>query len=292
MRPSVMSGLFSRMPMNDSGLFVIKRLNMVGRKVEMPSDPVRSPIHCFFFITKGEALIEIGEESYFFKESECAIIPAGQIFSVRYYDDCTGFMGGFHSNFLNTDTKGKNLLCNFGFLRQWGSHKLRFDSVRGGYVANIFDRLCFENESGGNVDIMKAYLMTFLVEVDAVFQNTESVEDKIGIENVLCNSFIELVFKRCNHSIPVSEYADKLNVTAAHLYKIVKRFTGKTPLTWINEAIILEAKKMICNTELTISEVAANVGINDPSYFSRLFKKQVGMTPVEFREKIKNPIKG
>ena len=265
---------------------------MVGRKVEMPSDPVRSLIHCFFFITKGEALIEIGEESYFFKENECAIIPAGQIFSVRYYDDCTGFMGGFHTNFLNTDTEGKSLLYNFSFLRLWGSHKLRFDSARGSYIFNIFDRLSVENEMGGSRDIMKAYLMTFLVEVDVMFRNTAVEEDETGVENRLCNSFIELVFKECDHSIQVSEYAGRLNVTAAHLYKIVKRFTGKTPLTWINEAIILEAKKMISIGELTISEVAEKVGINDPSYFSRLFKKQAGMTPVEFREKIKNPIKG
>ena len=283
----MMSGLFDRISVDDSGFFVVKRLDMRGRKVEMPSAPVRSPIHCFFFVTRGEVLITIGEESSFFKENECAVIPAGQIFSVRYYDDCTGYMGGFHTNFLNTDIEGKNLLHTFGFLRQWGSHKLLFDNNRGSYIANIFERLCIESETGKSTDIIKAYLTAFLVEMDVVFQKSVTPEDEFGVENRLCNNFIELVFEECNHSIPIAKYAGRLNVTPPYLYKIIKQFTGKTPLTWINEAVILEAKKLLCHTEKTINEVAAAVGINDPSYFSRLFKKQTGLTPVAFRDKMK-----
>ena len=285
--PSMMSGLFDKISMNDSGFFVLRRLDMRGRKVEMPSAPVRSPIHCFFFVTRGEALITIGEESYFFKDSECAIIPAGQLFSVRYYDDCTGFMGGFHTNFLNTDNEGKNLLHTFGFLRQWGSHKLLFDTQQREYMVNIFERLCAENETGKNSDVIKAYLTAFLVEVDVVFQKTESADNKIGLDNKMCNRFIEMVFKNCNHSISIAEYAEKLNITPPHLYKIIKRFTGKTPLTWINEAVVLEAKKLLSHTDMTINEISAAVGINDPSYFSRLFRKQTGLTPGAFRDRMK-----
>ena len=284
--PSMMSGLFDKISMNDSGFFVVRRLDMRGRKVEMPSAPVRSPIHCFFFVTRGEVLITIGEESYFFKENECAVIPAGQLFSVQYYDDCTGFMGGFHTNFLNTDNEGKNLLHTFGFLRQWGSHKLLFDTLQGGYVANIFERLCAENEMGKNSDIIKAYLNAFLVEVDIVFQKSRMPEDSFNLENRLCNNFIELVFEECNHSIPIADYAGKLNITSPHLHRIIKRFTGKTPLTWINEAVILEAKKLLCHTMMTVNDISAKVGINDPSYFSRLFKKHSGFTPGAFRESV------
>ena len=284
--PSMMSELFGRMIADDAGFFVVRRLNMAGRKVELPSDMIRSPIHCFFFVTRGETLITIGEESLFFKANECAVIPAGQFFSVRYYDDCVGYMGGFHTNFLNTDNEGKNLLHTFSFLRQWGSHKLLFNAAQGNNVANIFERLCIENETEKDRDIIKAYLTAFLVGINVVFQKSKGSEDKLNVDNRLCNNFIELVFERCNHSIPIVDYAEKLNITPIYLNKVTKRFTGKTPLTWINEAVILEAKKLLCHTEMTINEIADKVGINDPSYFSRLFKKQVGITPVAFRDKI------
>ena len=48
-----------------------------------------------------------------------------------------------------------------------------------------------------------------------------------------------------------------------------------------------EVKALLSHTDLTVNEIAARVGMLDPSYFSRFFRKQVGMTPVDFREKMK-----
>ena len=281
--PAVMADLFSKMPMHDNSLFVIRKLDVAASKKSFPSPLIRSGIHCFFYIVKGEALILIGEKSYLFKANECAVIPAGQMFSVRYHNDCTGFMGGFHIDFLNFDNENNSILRTFGFLRQWGSHKVLFDSRRGDYVSNIFERLCFENEERKNHKIIKAYLMALLVEIDEAYRNSASSKDEPSIENKLCNSFVELVFENANHSLPIAFYADKLNVAISHLHKTIKRFTGKTPLEWVNEAVLLESKIMLCHTVLTVNEIALKVGIHDPSYFSRLFKKHVGISPVSFR---------
>jgi AraC-like DNA-binding protein len=58
-------------------------------------------------------------------------------------------------------------------------------------------------------------------------------------------------------------------------------------LAWIDEAVVSEAKALLSHTDLTVNEIAARVGILDPSYFSRFFRKQVGLTPIDFREKMK-----
>ena len=281
--PSIMAGLFSKMPVNNNALFVIRRLDVSASPKGFPSPLIRSEIHCFFYVVKGEALILIGEKSYLFKANECAVIPAGQMFAVRYYNDCTGYMGGFHIDFLNVDNASNSILRSFGFLRQWGNHKVLFDSMQGDYVRNIFERLCYENEKGNNTKIIKAYLTALLVEIDEVYRNSASSEDELSIENRLCNNFVELVFENANHSLPMAYYADRLNVATAHLHKTIKRFTGKTPLEWVNEAVLLEAKIMLCHTELTVNEIASKVGIHDSSYFSRLFKKHIGTSPVLFR---------
>ena len=283
---------FGKMSVNNADLFVIKRLDMPKMKVESPSPLIRSEIHCFFFIMRGEALIAIGDESYFFKANECAVIPSGQMFSVRYYDDCAGFMGGFHSDFLNTDNEGKNLLHTFGFLRKWGEHKVIFDEQQGKHITTLFERLNIENDSGKNKNIIKAYLTTLLVEIDEVYQRSETANDDFLSSNRICNRFIESVFKQCDHRIPIVAYAEKLNITPAHLHKTIKRFTGKTPLTWINEAVILEAKVLLAHTDSPVNEIAGKVGIHDSSYFARLFKKQVGVSPVDYRNESKYPQKG
>ena len=281
---SIMENRFRSMRPSDPKLFLVRQLNTSGMKTDMPSEPIRSQIHCFFFVSKGESLITIGDKSYLFKENECAVIPAGQVFLVRYYNDCKGYMGGFHTDFLNADTEGKNLLRTFAFLRKWGGHKVLFDEEHGSYIQNIFSRLYTEQQGKKNADILKAYLIALLVEVDEAYNKiSDSQESEAGVNNQLCNNFIEFAFANPDLSKSVSFHADRLNVSAGHLQKVLKRLTGKTPLAWISEAVVLEAKTLLLHTDLPISMVAERIGITDPSYFARIFKKSTGLSPARFR---------
>ncbi|MDR2844228.1 MAG: AraC family transcriptional regulator, partial [Candidatus Symbiothrix sp.] len=276
--PTEMIERFHTMRVENPKLFVIRRLHATHSAKENFMPPVRSAIHCFFFVTHGETLIMIGDESYLFKANECAVIPAGQMFSVRYYNDCIGFMGGFHTHFLTADNEGKSLLHTFAFLRKWGTHKVLFDGQSGLYVANLFERLYQENESDKNESILKAYLTTLLVEIDTAERKMLTQTSDLSAANTLCNHFLEAVFDQPNLNLSIGHYAEKFNVTQAHLQKTVKSCTGKTPLTWINEAVILEAKSLLSHTDIPVNEIAGRVGVLDPSYFARIFKKQVGVT--------------
>jgi AraC-like DNA-binding protein len=62
--------------------------------------------------------------------------------------------------------------------------------------------------------------------------------------------------------------------------------TGKASSRWIDETLVLEAKVLLHQTDLSVGEVAAALGLFDPSYFARLFKKNAGVTPGAFRKKI------
>jgi AraC-like DNA-binding protein len=280
-----MVDLFSKISL-DAEYFSVRRIQMEGRKVELPTPPIRASIHCFVFITGGETLVTIGEETYCFKANECASIPAGQVFSVRYFDNTTGFMGRFNDEFLNSNIDGKNVIGSFSILRRWGTHKVCFDAEHSKYIGDIFERLYVESSSKKNKNIIRAYLTTLLTEIEEIHQPNSDAP--IQTENDICNKYIELVFKCSKHDVSLSEYAAQLNITQNYLSKIVKRFTGKTPLAWITEAVVLDAKVSLCQTAMTTSEIAFSVGIDDPSYFARLFKKQTGYTPQEYREKKKS----
>ena len=285
--PSVMVELFGKIPLNTE-YFSVRRIQMEGRKVELPAPPVRSGIHCFVFITGGETLITIGKETYCFKAGECAAIPAGQMFMVRYFDNSTGYMGGFNDEYLNSNIDWKNLVGSFSILRRWGRHKVCFDAEHSKHIAEIFERLYSESSGKKNKNIIRVYLTALLTEIEELSLPGNGNDATLQTENNLCNRYIELVFKSGKHNIPLSEYAAQLNITQNYLSKIVKRFTGKTALAWIIEAVVLEAKVLLCQTSMTVSKIAFSLGVDDPSYFARLFKKQTGCTPQEYREKKKS----
>ena len=83
----------------------------------------------------------------------------------------------------------------------------------------------------------------------------------------------------------VNAIANELNTSARYLSDLLKQETGKTALEHIHIFLIDEAKNLLLGTENTIAETAYQLGFENPPYFSRLFKKEVGLTPLEFRLK-------
>tara|TARA_B110000090_G_C13393438_1_gene450323 strand:+ start:604 stop:1446 length:843 start_codon:yes stop_codon:yes gene_type:complete len=86
----------------------------------------------------------------------------------------------------------------------------------------------------------------------------------------------------------VSEYADLLNKSPKTLSNLFSKYTNKTPLQVINERIILEAKKLLLQSDKSSKEIAFNLGFLEASHFSKFFKNQVGMSPIHFKKNIIN----
>ena len=82
--------------------------------------------------------------------------------------------------------------------------------------------------------------------------------------------------------------ASRLNMSSRYLSDLLKQETGKTALDHIHIFLISEAKNLLRGSEKTIAEVAYSLGFENPSYFSRLFKKETGISPVEFRDQLLN----
>ncbi|WP_343659190.1 helix-turn-helix domain-containing protein [Chryseobacterium sp.] len=80
-----------------------------------------------------------------------------------------------------------------------------------------------------------------------------------------------------------SEYAELLNITRGYLTETVREVTGKPAQHWIHQEILIEAKRLLVFTNLSVKEVAYELGYSDHTYFSRLFSKLENQSPSEFR---------
>jgi AraC family transcriptional activator of pobA len=91
------------------------------------------------------------------------------------------------------------------------------------------------------------------------------------------------------NGLPTVKYmATQLNTSSRYLSDLLKQETGKTALDHIHIFLIDEAKNLLMSTNNTVAQTGYQLGFENPPYFSRLFKKEVGVTPIEYKERFLN----
>lgn len=272
-----------RLSDNSIEQFSIKLLdeNLQHRFV-CPTPPISSKNHSFLFLLRGEVLIEITNKQFLILANECITISANTNFTIKYFKDCYGYMGSFNNDFLCTPTIFDNSYKNIAFLQTQPFSITKFDFARSGFIQVLLERIFDETISvPQNTDIIKSNLNSFLIEI-AVEVEKNCIKP-LKTPNETCNKFMEMVFMPNQQKKSVAEYADILNISADYLNKLVKNNTGKSVSEWIEASLMLTAKMMLRNTNLSMSEIANNLGFTDPSYFTRRFKLNEKISPSEYR---------
>ncbi|MDR1673524.1 MAG: helix-turn-helix domain-containing protein, partial [Bacteroidales bacterium] len=77
----------------------------------------------------------------------------------------------------------------------------------------------------------------------------------------------------------------KLCLTSKHLSAVIKKTTGKSAFEWINDYVILEAKSLLRATNMTVQQISEELNFANQSFFGKFFKRAVGVSPKEYRQK-------
>ncbi|MDF1570423.1 MAG: helix-turn-helix transcriptional regulator [Bacteroidales bacterium] len=105
--------------------------------------------------------------------------------------------------------------------------------------------------------------------------------------NTILRNFKKLVEQHYTEFHSTSEYAEMLNVTPDHLNRVIRSLLGKSAKEYIQERIILAAKRMLCFTDHAAKQIAYALGFSEPGNFSAFFKKETGYAPTTFRESVR-----
>ena len=90
-----------------------------------------------------------------------------------------------------------------------------------------------------------------------------------------------------NSELTIDDFANKLLLSRTVFYRKLKSIVGLTPVDFIRDIRIKRAAQLIDSGEFNVSQVAYMTGFSDPKYFSKCFKKQMGVTPTEYKDKQK-----
>jgi AraC-like DNA-binding protein len=103
----------------------------------------------------------------------------------------------------------------------------------------------------------------------------------------LVRQFHISVERHFHEELTLADYARELGVTANHLNDVVRRETKQSAGSLIRRRRLLDAKRLLSHSTLSVSEVGYGLGFQDPSYFSRFFRKSTGLAPAAFRDAIR-----
>lgn len=263
--------------------FFVVKVEQMFQTMRLPVPPTRATIHTILFLTAGSATMHIGSDVYRINKNECLVVPAGQVFSFSNPDVNKGYQCSFHNDFLLALPGGQNLLKTFGFLQAWNHPVITPGRQAGSFITTLLKRLLTEYTANGllNRHLLQSYLLALLAELNQAYNPLPG--RWAGQPGELASRFRQLLYEHIRSVHRVADYAAMLNISPSHLNKTVRTVTGKPPIKWINETLVLEAKVLLHQTRYPVNEVAAQLGLLDQSYFSRLFKKHAGLSPEAFR---------
>ncbi len=158
-----------------------------------------------------------------------------------------------------------------------------------GKLLEYLDQVQNELETGinSNEHVLRAlvYLILALLEKAEEVQvkmDTDPTNEQFG--NRYLQAFIKLVDQHYLDAHEVLFYADKLSITTNYLNRITKEILGSSAKKYILNKIIQEAKNLLIYTSLSVTQISDELKFDAPSYFIRLFRKHVGITPKQFRD--------
>ena len=149
---------------------------------------------------------------------------------------------------------------------------------------------------------MRKRLLACLMSVSMVFTlmygsavaaeggGQEKIEEAQEKQDDVIHQAKHYILKHIQENIYVEEIADEVHLNAQYLMRLFRKETGFSILEYITEERIKLAKQLLIQTDYPINRVADNVGYGNYSYFTKIFKKNVGQAPAAFRSERKNNI--
>jgi AraC family transcriptional regulator, transcriptional activator of pobA len=276
-----------------SNLFHIHRHEDAPATHSAETQIFRSDTFSASLLTGGEAVYKIGMQEYRMKAGSFYFMSPQQL---RYYKKIKpwkGYVFLFSEEFMFRFSK-TNIYKEYPFFQLDANVQLHLSKQQTAELAVLLNRL-HQVYNGSDTDKFKIiyhYLSLVLLQAKkwhAAQNNSLKETDRLvslakAFDELLEKHFFEIAAQKAERIFAVTDFAARLNVSTNYLSDTVKKETGKTPTQIIKDRTILEAKSLLRNTELTVSEVAYFLTFEDPSYFAKYFKSATGVSPSNFKE--------
>ena len=268
--------------------FSLRRLEDLYRIKHGESDiPHRHDYYTIVFFEKGAGTHIVDFMEYQIEDCSIYFIVPGQMHQVIPTSEPKGWTMKFTDEFLIANSISDKLINGIYLFNEFGqSPPLSINEMQMSVYLNIISQIEFFSNSleSYTQEAIGALMKLFFIQSNnhcSLHKNNNPQLQETT--NQLLHSFKQLLNKHYASMHLVSDFANKLNVTADYLNKTVKSITGKSAKDHIQAKIIIEAKRSLLFSEISSKELAYVLGFEESAHFNNFFKKITGQTPSEFR---------
>lgn len=247
-------------------------------------EPFRTDTYVLAYLRKGKLGVSVGLQSGTVEGPCLIVIGPYMIRSIdQVEDDPAVELLFFKEQFFLANQANVFALLKYKFFEPNGQHIIPLSNTDCIKFDGIYTLLKQVVSAGHKHEaaLVRNYIDILLCEADAA-----ALEKEAPATPVLLTSFKALLAKHVLEERSVRFYAGVLHVTPKHLSEVVKEQTGRTAGEWIDQSVILEAKVLLQQKELSISQVADALNFSDQSVFGKFFKVNTGASPLAYRQSL------
>ncbi|MGF7043026.1 helix-turn-helix domain-containing protein [Mucilaginibacter lappiensis] len=252
--------------------------------------PFRSDHFSFLIITEGEFKVKLNVIEYTARQGNVLMLQPHVVRQfIKVPPGCSVTSIMFTSEYLlGSSIQNKNVDA-FEFLSSMVNPLLNTNNNEMAILLDLLNLLNLKldqpNGQAYQEDVLLHIFTGFIYEISSLYKKQESIKEVRGTrQEDLTFRFLRLLPKHFKVYRSVHSYAAMLNISPKYLSKTVKEVSGKTAGDFIHEMVILEAKILLDNLELTIAQIAEELHFSDQFFFSKYFKMQSGKSPSQYRK--------
>jgi len=271
---------------NTNAQFVIKKVCGTSDVLtEQMFSPHRKDYYFFFLVKKGNSRHWVDFLSYQVQPHHLYFTLPHQIHVKERESQTVGSLIAFSEEFIT--------LCNDETIKQLPiiqnnglKHAIALTAEEEDFLDHLFELMLQEwlVPKAHTQTVLQSYVKIYLVYLSRIYSKLFSNDNNGVKQQALFMQFSALLGEKYAQLHHAGDYADALHITTGHLNSAVKHHTGKTVTDMIQERIMMEAKRLLFHSDMSVKEIGYQLGFEDAAYFNRTFKKHAGMTPLEFRQ--------
>lgn len=253
-------------------------------------EPYRAESFAIVYIREGSVKLNAGLTTFdVVAPSIITLGPSVIRYFVKNNDHLKMDVIFFKDTFLQKQHADLFFLGHFSFFENSDQYVLPLSKQGVDKFNKLYELFSLTQASGGyhQTEIIRSYIFALVYEVDAYHHDTTakiSSPAKVKVHPLL-SKFKKLLNLHYKQEHKLEFYANQLHLTAKSLSAAIKKQSGRSAGKWIDDAIILEAKVLLQNELLTVSQISDMLHFSDQSIFGKFFKAGTGMSPVQYRKR-------